>query len=142
MVGIGVLMVAAGVWSLWLRLRTRLYDAPWFLRATVAMGPAGFIAVLAGWITTEVGRQPYTVQGLLRTADSVSAIAAPAVAASLLAFIFVYFLVFGAGTFYLLRLMARPPQLDEPDMPDDAPVRAAGITPTGHAGGHRGGHHD
>jgi cytochrome d ubiquinol oxidase subunit I len=143
MVGIGVLMVAAGIWSLWLRLRGRLYDAPWFLRAAVAMGPAGFVAVLAGWITTEVGRQPYTIHGLLRTADSVSVIAAPAVAASLLAFIFVYFLAFGAGTLYLLRLMARPPQLDEPDTPDDAPVRAAGITPApqvaiGH-GGHRGG---
>ena len=143
MVGIGVLMVAAGIWSLWLRLRGHLYDAPWFLRAAIAMGPAGFVAVLAGWITTEVGRQPYTVYGLMRTADSVSAIAAPAVAASLLAFIFVYFLVFGAGTLYLLRLMARPPQLDEPEIPDDAPVRAAGITPApqvaGHAGGHRGG---
>jgi cytochrome d ubiquinol oxidase subunit I len=144
MVGIGTLMVAAGIWSLWLRLRGRLYDAPWFLRATVAMGPAGFVAVLAGWITTEVGRQPYTVYGLMRTADSVSAIAAPAVAASLVAFIFVYFLVFGAGTLYLLRLMARPPQLDEPEIPDDAPVRAAGITPapqvaSGHGSGHRGG---
>jgi cytochrome d ubiquinol oxidase subunit I len=145
MVGIGVLMAAAGIWSLWLRMRGQLYDAPWFLRAAVAMGPAGFIAVLAGWITTEVGRQPYTVYGLLRTVDSVSAIAAPAVAASLILFIVVYFLVFGAGTLYLLRLMARPPQLDEPETPHHAPVRAAGITPapqvaTGSARGRRGGH--
>ena len=70
------------------------------------MGPSGFVAVLAGWITTEVGRQPYTVYGLLRTADSVSPIDAPAVAASLVAFIVVYFAVFGAGIFYILRLMA------------------------------------
>jgi cytochrome d ubiquinol oxidase subunit I len=142
MVGIGVLMVAAGVWSLWLRLRGRLYDAPWFLRVAIAMGPAGFVAVLAGWITTEVGRQPYTVYGMLRTGDSVSAIAAPAVAASLLAFICVYFIVFGAGTLYLLRLMARPPQMDDPEIRDDAPVRAAGITPAPQVatgGGHRGG---
>ena len=70
------------------------------------MGPTGFVAVLAGWITTEVGRQPYTVYGLLRTAQSVSPIAAPAVGASLIAFIVVYFVVFGAGIFYILRLMA------------------------------------
>jgi len=93
------------------------------------MGPSGFIAVLAGWITTEVGRQPYTVYGLLRTADSVSPIAAPAVAASLIAFIVVYFLVFGAGTYYLLRLMAHAPDPHEPDIEKGKPQRAAGITP-------------
>ncbi len=93
------------------------------------MGPSGFIAVLAGWITTEVGRQPYTVYGLLRTADSVSPIAAPAVAASLIAFIVVYFLVFGAGTYYLLRLMAHAPDPHEPDIEKGTPTRAAGITP-------------
>lgn len=144
MVGIGMLMVAAGAWSVWLRLRHRLYDAPWFFRFAVVMGPAGFIAVLAGWVTTEVGRQPFTVYGLLRTVDSVSAIAAPAVAASLILFIIVYFLVFGAGTLYLLRLMVRPPQRDEPEIPADMPVRAAGITPApqvaaGHTGGGKGG---
>ena len=71
------------------------------------MGPMGFVAVLAGWVTTEVGRQPYTVYGLLLTADSRSPIAAPAVAASLIAFMIVYFFVFGAGIFYILRLMAK-----------------------------------
>jgi cytochrome d ubiquinol oxidase subunit I len=73
----------------------------------------GFVAVLAGWVTTEVGRQPFTVYGLLRTSDSLSPIAAPAVAVSLIAFIIVYFFVFGAGTFYILRMMnksvATPP---------------------------------
>ena len=63
----------------------------------LAMGPAGFIAVLAGWITTETGRQPFTVYGLLRTAESASPLAAPAVASSLIAFVIVYFIVFGAG---------------------------------------------
>jgi cytochrome d ubiquinol oxidase subunit I len=129
MVGIGMLMVVAGLWSLWLRWRRQLYETPLLLRFLLLMGPSGFIAVLAGWITTEVGRQPYTVYGLLRTADSVSGVAAPAVAASLLFFIVVYFLVFGAGTFYILRLMAKPPVLDEPDTPDEPPVRAGGITP-------------
>jgi cytochrome d ubiquinol oxidase subunit I len=93
------------------------------------MGPSGFVAVLAGWITTEVGRQPYTVYGLLRTAQSVSPIDAQAVGASLLAFIVVYFAVFGAGTFYILRLMSNTPDTDEPDIERGVPVRAAGITP-------------
>jgi cytochrome d ubiquinol oxidase subunit I len=129
MVGIGVLMVLIGAWSLWVRWRGRLADSPWLLRACLLMSPSGFVAVLAGWITTEVGRQPYTVYGLLRTADSVSPIAAPAVATSLIAFIVVYFLVFGAGAFYILRLMAHAPAPDEPDVAKGLPQRAAGITP-------------
>jgi cytochrome d ubiquinol oxidase subunit I len=129
MVGIGALMVLAGLWSLWLRWRRRLYDSPLLLRLAVLMAPSGFVAVLAGWITTEVGRQPYTVYGLLRTAQSVSPIDAAAVGASLLAFIAVYFAVFGAGVLYMLRLMAHTPRLDEPDIEPGMPTRAAGITP-------------
>lgn len=112
MVGIGVLMAAIGVASLILRWRGRLYDLTWFHRAAMAMGPSGFVAVIAGWVTTEVGRQPYTVYGLLRTAESVSPIDAPAVAASLAAFVVVYTAVFGAGIYYLLRLMAKAPGAD------------------------------
>ena len=88
------------------------------------MGPMGFVAVLAGWITTEVGRQPFTVYGLLRTSDSLAPIAAPAVATSLIAFIIVYFFVFGAGTFYILRLMNKLPTTSGVDM-DDGPIRTA-----------------
>jgi cytochrome d ubiquinol oxidase subunit I len=79
-------------------------------------------------VTTEVGRQPYTVYGLLRTADSVSPLQAPAVATSLLAFIVVYFIVFGAGIYYVLRLMGHAPYVGEPG-PAGLPARAAGITP-------------
>jgi cytochrome bd ubiquinol oxidase subunit I len=129
MVGVGVLMVLVGLWSLLLRWRQRLYDGRALLTLAVLMGPSGFLAVVAGWITTEVGRQPYTVYGLLRTAQSVSPIDAAAVGASLVAFIVVYFAVFGAGILYILRLMAHTPQLDEPDIEPGAPVRAAGITP-------------
>jgi cytochrome d ubiquinol oxidase subunit I len=93
------------------------------------MGPAGFIAVLAGWVTTEVGRQPFTVYGLLRTADSVSPLAAPAVASSLIAFVIVYFTIFAAGIVYILRLMAAPPHPGEAGPQHGAPMRAAGITP-------------
>jgi cytochrome d ubiquinol oxidase subunit I len=128
MVTIGFAMVAIGLWSAWARWRRRLYNAPLLHRAAVAMGPSGFIAVLAGWITTEVGRQPWTIYGLLSTANSASPIAAPAVGASLLAFIVVYFAVFGAGTFYILRLMARRPDAGT-DIGDIGPTRTAGITP-------------
>src|SRR5262249_53436435 len=81
MVGVGALMVFTGIWSLWSRWRQRLYEGVWLLRLAVVMGPTGFVAVLAGWITTEAGRQPYTVYGLLRTGQAVSPIATQAVAA-------------------------------------------------------------
>lgn len=129
MVAIGFAMLALGAWSLLSRYTGRLYENRWLQRAAVLMGPAGFVAVLAGWITTEVGRQPYTIYGLLTTAESASAIAAPAVGASLLAFIIVYFGLFGAGTFYMVRLMKKPPVREEPDLPHDEPIRASGLTP-------------
>ena len=129
MVGLGLAMAGLGLWSLLERARGTLYDRDWLLRAAVLMTPAGFAAVLAGWITTEVGRQPFTVYGALRTIDSVSPIAAPAVGTSLIAFVLVYFAVFGAGTLYILRLMAHTPSIDEPDLPAEMPQRAAGITP-------------
>jgi cytochrome bd ubiquinol oxidase subunit I len=128
MVGLGLLMALFGFVGLWLRWRGTLYESAWFQRAALVMGPSGFVAVLAGWITTEVGRQPYTVYGLLRTAESMSPIDAPAVATSLLAFVVVYLLVFGAGVFYLLHLMRRPPLPAEPEM-EHIPIRSAGITP-------------
>ncbi|MGB7244336.1 MAG: cytochrome ubiquinol oxidase subunit I, partial [Sulfitobacter sp.] len=108
MVALGFAMLGLGVWSLWRRLQGQLYDDRKLLFSALVMGPMGFVAVLAGWITTEVGRQPFTVYGLLRTSDSLAPVAAPAVAASLIAFIVVYFFVFGAGTFYLIRMMSKP----------------------------------
>ena len=128
MVGIGFAMLGIGLCSLTARARKKLYDWPWLHRAAVAMGPSGFIAVLAGWVTTEVGRQPFTIYGVLRTVDSASPLDAPAVAASLLAFVVVYFAVFGMGVWYLLRLMKKPPEAHEAP-PSDAPIRSAGITP-------------
>jgi len=126
MVGIGIAMMALGIWSLWLRIRGRLYDAPVTYMMAVFMGPSGFIAVLSGWITTEVGRQPYTVYGVLRTIDSASPLDAPAVAISLAVFAVVYFIVFGAGLFYILRLMASPPHSGEDGLQKGIPMRAAG----------------
>jgi cytochrome d ubiquinol oxidase subunit I len=129
MVGMGLLMIALGLASLWLRWKGALYDARWLHRAAIAMGPSGLVAVIAGWIVTEAGRQPFTVYGLLRTADSVSPIEAPAVAASLTAFVIVYFVVFGAGIAYLFRLFADTPDAHEPGPPPGKPIRTAGITP-------------
>jgi cytochrome d ubiquinol oxidase subunit I len=129
MVGLGFAMFGIGLWSLYLRWRGRLYESDWLLRAAVVMGPAGFVAVLAGWITTEAGRQPYTVYGLLRTAQSVSPIAAPAVGGSLVAFVAVYFTVFAAGFFYILRLMNSAPHPGESPELEKGPTRAAGVTP-------------
>jgi cytochrome bd ubiquinol oxidase subunit I len=128
MVGIGFLMLGLGLWSLWARWRKTIYDSKWLHRAAMLMGPSGFIAVLAGWYTTEVGRQPYTVYGLLRTSDSLANVDAEAVGASLIAFIVVYFVVFGAGVFYLLRLVMRTPETGDAEL-DDGPTRSAGITP-------------
>ncbi|MDB4213491.1 cytochrome ubiquinol oxidase subunit I, partial [Octadecabacter sp.] len=91
MIAIGFAMLGVGLWGVWARWRGKLYDAPWLHRAAIAMGPSGFIAVLAGWITTEVGRQPFTVYGFLRTSDGLAPVEAPAVAASLIAFVIVYF---------------------------------------------------
>ncbi len=129
MVGIGMLMLTLGAWSLWLRWKGRLYDAPLMHRAALFMGPAGFVAVLAGWIVTEVGRQPYTVYNLLTTAQSASPIDAAAVGGSLMAFILVYFTLFGAGVYYILRLMSKPPETGQAPLPANEPVRAAGFVP-------------
>ena len=128
MVGIGFAMLGLGLWSLIARWRGKLYDWQWLHRAGVAMGPAGFVAVLAGWATTEVGRQPWTITGLLRTAESSSAIATPGMAGSLIGFVITYFAVFGAGTWYILRLMSAPPSEGEPDTVA-GPIRTAGVTP-------------
>jgi len=109
MAGLGMLMLATAVTGLWLRRRDRLYEARWFQRLVLFMGPSGLVALIAGWITTEVGRQPWTVYGVLRTADAVSSVGAQQVGVSLLVLVVVYAIVFGTGIFYMLRLMARGP---------------------------------
>lgn len=137
MVGLGLLMILMGLVSLYLRWKGRLYEPSWFHRAAVVMGPSGLIAVLAGWITTEVGRQPYAVYGLMRISEAVSPIDAPAVAGSLSAFVVVYSVIFGAGVYYLLRLMAQPVPVSDTGPSRREPQRAAGITPASEMGSAR-----
>ena len=113
MVGMALLMLLLGLLGLVLRLRNKLYDTRWFQRFALAMGPSGLIALLAGWITTEVGRQPWVVYGVLRTADAVSPLSSQQVGTSLLVFVIVYFLVFGTGIYYMLKLMAKGPDVGD-----------------------------
>jgi cytochrome bd ubiquinol oxidase subunit I len=129
MVGLGLLIMTLGLLSLWMRWRGTLYQSRLLHIFAMAMGPAGFIAVIAGWVTTETGRQPFTVFGLLRTTESASPLAAPAVGSSLVAFVVVYFIVYAAGLTYMFRLMASPPHPGEEGPPRDIPTRTAGITP-------------
>lgn len=114
MVGLGLLMIALGAWSLWLRRKregeARLWRNRPFLRFAVWMGPAGLVAILAGWTTTEVGRQPWVVYGVLRTADAVSKHGAAELGLTLALFVVAYIFVFGTGTVYLLRMMRKGPQ--------------------------------
>jgi cytochrome d ubiquinol oxidase subunit I len=137
MVLLGVAILGLGLFSLLARVRGKLYDWPLLHRLTVMMGPAGFIAVIAGWVTTEVGRQPFTIYHALRTAESVSPVASPAVTVSLAAFVVVYFSTFVSGGIYILKLMARPPSSNE-SVPDSLPTHAAGITPAAGIEAHRG----
>jgi cytochrome d ubiquinol oxidase subunit I len=109
MVGLGLLMIALGGVGALLLWRRRLFESRWFLRFCVAMGPSGFIAVLAGWMVTEVGRQPWVVYGVLRTRDAVSPVTAGDVATSLIVYVVVYAIVFTAGALFILRLMAEGP---------------------------------
>ncbi len=99
--------------SLIARSFRKLYKWKLLHWAALIMTPSGILAVIAGWVTTEVGRQPYTIYKLLRTTESASPLDAPAVASSLAAFAVVYFIVFGAGMFYVLRLMGQLPHAHE-----------------------------
>jgi cytochrome d ubiquinol oxidase subunit I len=127
MVALGMAMLGLGLFSLLARVRGKLYQWPLLHRLAVLMGPAGFVAVIAGWVTTEVGRQPFTVYHALRTVDSVSPIASPAVTGSLLAFVVVYFGTFVSGAVYIVKMMAKPPSTHE-TLPE-APTRIGGIAP-------------
>ncbi len=118
MVGIGFAMLFVAAAGLFLRWRKRMYDNRWFLWACMAMTPSGFIAVLTGWYTAEVGRQPWVVYGYLRTADAVSPVSATSVATSLATFFIVYTIIFGAGVYYMAKVVKAGPKLI---LPDDSP---------------------
>lgn len=123
MVGCGLIMLAVGWWGALLWRRGTITVERRFLRLAVLAGPLGFVALIAGWTVTEVGRQPYVVYGMLRTADAVSPVAGASVSASLTLIAVVYMLVYGVGLWYLFRMFGVGPAL-----PDSArrPVPARG----------------
>jgi cytochrome d ubiquinol oxidase subunit I len=123
MVGMWAIMLALTGWALWLAWRRRLFGSPAFLRAATWCIPAGYVAVTAGWVTTEVGRQPYVVYGVMRTAEAVTpSLTGGDVLVSLIVYVAVYSVIFGAGLYYLVRMVQRglpaaveghEPRLDE-----------------------------
>jgi cytochrome d ubiquinol oxidase subunit I len=130
MVGIGILMLALVLTGNLMRRGGRLYSSRRFLRVCEIAAPCGFVAVLAGWVTTEVGRQPWTVYGLMRTADSVSpSLTGANVLVSFIGYIAVYLVVFPAGLIIMSRILRRGPEASEPFEPVESgrpaePVRA------------------
>jgi len=117
MVGCGVLMLVVSLAANLQRWRGRLYHSPRLLRLLTLMSPAGFLALLAGWVVTEMGRQPWTVYGVLRTADSLSPLSLSSTLVIFIAIVLVYTLGFAAGLLYLVRQINAP-------LPDDADVAA------------------
>ena len=121
MVGLGLAMILLGLSGVYLARKGRLFTSRRWLRLAVAMGPAGLIAILAGWFTTEVGRQPWVIYGLMRTEDAVSAHSAVHLSISLTAFVTVYFIVFGTGINYICKLIKKGPEGDDSHAPSGGP---------------------
>lgn len=125
MVGLGLLMLLLGVGGLWLRWRGQLYHTRLFLRFALLMGPMGLVALLSGWLTTEIGRQPWVVYGVMRTKDAVSNHSVLALSATLVLFIVMYTSLFGTGIGYMLKLVARGPDATPVPASDDPTQRPA-----------------
>jgi len=126
MVGIGLLMLAVIALS-WLQRWRRQLEAPWFMRLLELVSPLGFVAVIAGWLTTEVGRQPWTVYGLLRTAESVSpSLSGADVLVSLLLYALVYLIIYPTGLVFMARIVRAGPAAPEAEEPPIESGRPAG----------------
>ena len=138
MVGIGLFLILLAFYGGYLWWRRRLFESRLFLRAAALSWPLGFIAIIAGWTTTETGRQPWVATGLIRTAEAASPVAAGAVGATLISFILIYLVVYSAGIYYMNSLIRQGPVLQTPSGPDQArvphrPITAASETGSGPA---------
>jgi cytochrome d ubiquinol oxidase subunit I len=109
MLAIGMVMFTLAVISLWLRWHGRLYSARWFLRTLVVMTPSGVVATLGGWYTAEIGRQPFVINGMMRTAEALSPVPAATLLSTLIAFVCVYAVFFLAFLVFTLRIIRRGP---------------------------------
>ena len=127
MLAIGFFMIAAALYGVWLMWRSRLSDTRWFLRVIAHTWWTGFVAVIAGWVVTESGRQPWIVQGILLTTDAISPVPGASVAATLALFVIVYGIVFAMGIYYINRLIVWGPQRGggEHGKPQRSPIAAA-----------------
>lgn len=123
MVGIGLILIAVGLWGLYNWRRDRLFDSRLFLKSTQHMWPLGFIAIIAGWFVTEQGRQPWVAQGLMRTVDGVSPVSANSMALSLALFVIIYTVIFALGLYYINRLILRGPFGEATEEPAGVPSR-------------------
>jgi cytochrome d ubiquinol oxidase subunit I len=128
MVGIGLALIAIAFTGVWLSIRRRLYDTPWFHFVCAFSSPLGFIAILSGWTVSEVGRQPWVVYGHLRTVEAAAPIPAQAVASSLALFVAVYLVLLLAFFYYAAKIVLTGPELRRPAEVrpgrDSAPARA------------------
>jgi cytochrome bd ubiquinol oxidase subunit I len=124
MLALGLYMIAAALFGAWLLWRGRLFETRWYLKIVSQTWWAGFVAVIAGWVVTESGRQPWIVQGVLRTADAVSPVPAASVAATLVLFVLIYGIVFSFGIYFINRLIARG--IADAELPQRTPHLAAG----------------
>ncbi len=113
MVGIGLMMILTGICASVLFVRKRLFDTRWFQVWCMAISPAGFVAVLTGWFVTEIGRQPYIIYGVMKTAEAVSPVGIQPLVISMTAFLITYGLVFSAGAYYISRLILKGPGVEE-----------------------------
>jgi cytochrome d ubiquinol oxidase subunit I len=109
MVGIGLIMIAGGLIGALLWWRGRLFDTRWYLWPVSKSWWMGFVAVIAGWVVTESGRQPWLAYGILRTADAISPVPGASVASTLALFVLVYGIVFAMGLYYINRLIVKGP---------------------------------
>ena len=124
MVGIGSLMTLMGFVGAYLYWRGRLFDTRWYLMLCRLTSPLGFVAIIAGWIVAEVGRQPYVVYGVMRTADAVSPVAAGSIGFSMLLYGTAYSLLFVAGAIYIQRILVKGPAqvMEEDELLPESPA--------------------
>ncbi|MBB3769729.1 cytochrome d ubiquinol oxidase subunit I [Angulomicrobium tetraedrale] len=123
MVGLGVLMIAIGWLGAYLLWRRRVFESDWYVRPLQYVWPIGFVTILSGWFVTEVGRQPWVVYNVLRTADAVSPVAGWAMATTLALFVLVYAIVFSGGVYYINRLINKGPEGPAVEPPTGVPNR-------------------
>ncbi|ELV8726544.1 cytochrome ubiquinol oxidase subunit I [Vibrio fluvialis] len=125
MAGLGMLMILSALTALWLRRKGKLYDTKLFHRFVLLMGPTGLIALLAGWFTTEIGRQPWVVYGMMRTRDAASNHDVLQMSITLALFVIIYFSVFTVGITYMMRLVGKGPTAVEQERVSDDPLSLA-----------------